>query len=335
MAQTTRKNRINDNRLVLEILIIVFLVILIFEGQLIYTMFTFRSSQETAEEEELSTEEEEAEQKAEADAGLSPVQSAGISLAGLSDANIREISLTAETQPSVSDPDNPAIVPRQSVPVDDSYFSDAVFIGDSRMEGFRNSSGITTGTFFTSVGMSLSSMTNSAIISTANGNVTVPAALSGGKYGKIYVMLGANDLGTYDWDAFKEGFAEVLNRFREIQPDAIIYVCGCIYVEEAKVTTGAYVNNANVDILNEILLEATEEEGDYFLNLNEALSDGAGALIAGASADGVHLNQEYYEIMLNYMKTHYIPVDEEEETEDWTESESETEAESGDQEGEA
>ncbi len=330
MAQSTRGNRISDNRLVLRIVIIVFLVIFIFEGQLLYTMFTFKPSEEASVEEESSVQTEE---PAQTDAGTSSSADAGTSsLAGLPD-TIEKEPAVSEALPTVSNPDSSAIVPRQPTPVDDSYFSDAVFIGDSRMEGFRNSSGITTGTFLTSVGMSLSSMTNSAIISTSSGNVTVPAALSGGKYGKIYVMLGANDLGTYDWEEFEEGFAAVLERFHEIQPDAIIYVCSCIYVEEDKVTTGDYVNNANADILNAILLQVCEDEGFYYLDLNEVLSNGSGALIEGASADGVHLNQEYCEAMLNYMKTHYIPDDNEEETE--SENKTGAEAGSGEEKGEA
>ena len=54
--------------------------------------------------------------------------------------------------------DSAAVVPAQSDSVDDSYFSDAVFIGDSRMEGFRNASGITQGTFLTGVGLSINDM---------------------------------------------------------------------------------------------------------------------------------------------------------------------------------
>ncbi len=320
MAQTSRRNRVNDHRLILRVLIIVFLVIFIFEGRFIYILFTFRPSQEVSAEQELSTE---AVESAETNADASSDIDEGISLAGILDTGRKNV------HPTVANPDSPSIVKAQSTPVDDSYFSDAVFIGDSRMEGFRNSSGITTGTFFTSVGMSLTSMTNQAIISTSQGSVTVPAALSGGTYGKIYVMFGANDLGTYDWEEFEDGFISVMERFRELQPEAVIYVCSCIYVEESKVTTGSYVNNENVDTLNAILLEVCEEDGYQYLNLNEIFSDGSGSLISDASSDGIHLNQEYCESMLNYMKTHYISIADEEETELESESESvETEPES-------
>lgn len=321
MAQgNRRRRRRSEFAYVLKLMIWVAAVIFIFEGRFIYTMITFDAS-ETVEvtssgtDGEIETEEVESET-------VYYVTSDDMYLAGLSDAGlvesetVQETETEPETHATVSDPDSTAIVREQAAAVDDSYFSDAVFIGDSRMEGFRNTSGITEGTFFTSVGMSLSSMTSSEIISDGEDKITVAAALSGGTYGKIYIMLGANDLGEYSWDDFKSGLISVMNRFEELQPDAIFYLCSCIYVEEDKVTTGDYINNENVDTLNSILLEVCEEEGYYYLDLNEELSDGYGSLIAGASSDGVHISAEYCKRMLDYMKTHYISVTEEEETEE-------------------
>ncbi len=309
MAQGKKRRRRRHDRLVLELLIIVAVVIFVFEGRLIQTMITQSSRNEAAEETvELATEGETDLSSSSSHVTISTSPASAGVLAGLSDPSSKEED-PAEKLPTVSDPYSSAIVPEQPVPVDDSYFDDAVFIGDSRMEGFRNTSGITSGTFFTSVGMSLSSMTSDAIISDGSSSITVAAALSGGYYRKIYIMCGANDLGEYDWDNFREELISVTERFMEIQPDAIMYLCSCIYVEEDKVTTGYYVNNENVDKLNSILLEVCEEKGYYYLDFNEVLSNGYGALIAGASADGIHLNEAYCEMMLDYLKTHYIPVD--------------------------
>ena len=197
------------------------------------------------------------------------------------------------------------------------------------MQGFQNASGITQGTFFTSVGMSLSAMQSESVIRTTEGNITVAAALSGNKYNKVYIMLGANDLGEYDWNSFHDGFTSCLQRFQEIQPDAIFYICSVIYVEESKVEGGAYVNNANVDKINSILLQVCEEQGYHYLDLNEVLSNGYGSLIEGASSDGVHIYEKYCKMMLDYLKNHYVTADtsdtkSESSTETETESESET-----------
>ncbi|MCD7745643.1 MAG: SGNH/GDSL hydrolase family protein [Lachnospiraceae bacterium] len=332
--QSRRKRHRSEFAFVIKLLLMVLLVIFIFEGRLIYTMFTFDSSgrvvssenEEKAGEDGTDPMDQETEEETESGAASgtgTAWNSYGAYLAGLSDAGLTgEVEEVKEPHDTVSNPDSTAIVREQEEAVDDAYFSDAVFIGDSRMEGFRNTSGITEGTFFTSVGMSLDSMTSEKIISDGTDTMTVAAALSGGTYGKIYIMLGANDLGEYSWDDFKTGFVSVTGRFLEIQPDAVLYICSCIYVEEDKVTTGDYINNENVDQLNEVLLEVCEEQGYYYLDLNEELSDGYGSLISGASEDGVHLAAEYCKKMLDYLKTHYVNAED-------TDTEHETETETG------
>ena len=331
------------DRLVLNLLILVTLVLVVFEGKLVYTMFRHHSSLReahatnssgTAVSSGGSVSESEPERRQSA-VSLPEITDGSYGekvLAGLPERlSATTVEAQPETQPetlpTVSDPDSAAIVPKAETPVDDSYFSDAVFIGDSRMEGFRNASGITQGRFFTSVGMSLSSMKSDPIIATEDGNITVAAALSGGSYSKIYIMLGTNDLGEYNWDSFREGFISVTQRFQEIQPDAILYVCSVIYVDESRAASTEYVNNANVDKINSILLDICEEEGYYYLDLNEILSNGYGSLIDGASSDGVHLYAEYCEQMLDYLKSHYIEVETpaEDETDDVTAAETESE----------
>lgn len=338
---STKKNRRKrrQDSTVLQLLIIVTVVIVLFEGKLIITMIQHSTTmhQPTASTEALQTEEEytpsdlaDSSDQSTSASPVSAVASSGqdATLAGLPQSAVSTTSAeTIEKLPTVSDPDSPAIVPKAKEPVDDSYFSDAVFIGDSRMEGFRNASGITQGQFFTSVGMSTSKMASEPIISTIDGNITVAAALSGGHYNKVYIMLGANDLGEYDWDSFHDLFVSATTRFRELQPDAIFYICSCIYVEESKVTTGSYVNNANVDTINSILLQICEEQGFYYLDLNEILSNGYGSLIDGASSDGVHIYEKYCKQMLDYLKNHYITSDTTSDDLYSSESETETEAE--------
>lgn len=341
MKTKKRKRKRQQDSIVLQLLIIVIAVLVIFEGKLVITMISHHAvmNQAGAVTEHNTKESDSSDQTESFDQAQISDQSQNVhsntsaagqdaTLAGLpQNTGVTAIPETEQTVPTVSNPDSPAIVPKSAEPVDDSYFSDAVFIGDSRMEGFRNASGITQGQFFTSVGMSTSKMASQPIISTADGNITVAAALSGGHYNKVYIMLGANDLGEYDWDSFHDLFVSATNRFREIQPDAIFYICSCIYVEESKVTTGSYVNNTNVDTINSILLQICEEQGFYYLDLNEFLSNGYGSLIDGASSDGVHIYEKYCKQMLDYLKNHYITIDTVSDELSSTEVETETETE--------
>lgn len=331
MAKTKHKRKKRHDSLVLQLMILVAIVLVVFEGRLVVTMVTHRSSVKS------STVTDSTAASAVQD-GTLQTQAANIAknsdtvLAGLPTvkaSSVAAASATPETHATTSDPSSSAIVPEAATSVDDSYFKDAAFIGDSRMQGFQNASGITQGTFFTSVGMSLSTMQTGDVIRTTEGNITVAAALSGSKYNKVYIMLGANDLGEYDWDSFHDGFTSCLQRFQEIQPDAIFYICSVIYVEESKVEGGSYVNNDNVDKINSILLQVCEEQGYHYLDLNEVLSDGYGSLIEGASSDGVHIYEKYCKMMLDYLKSHYVTADASDtksETGTEAETESETEA---------
>lgn len=340
--------------LVLELLILVAVVLVVFEGKLIYTMFTHNSSstaavssinninninnkKETLKEEDIEVSADTTPAVTVSENGSNDV--ADVALAGLSAMATGTVTATddVESNEPVDDGriseviDSPSVVKKQSTPVDDSFFSNSVFIGDSRMMGFRNTSGITQGTFLTSVGLSTGAMSDQ-VIASSEGNISVYQGLSGRQYDKIYLMLGTNDLGYYPWENFKPGFSNIIQQFHKLQPDAIIYVCSVIYLDEAKtIATTSYNNNDNVRKVNGYQLEVCEElDYCYYLNLNEIFTNGYGSLIPEASSDGIHLYDDYCKQMLTYMKEHYIPqsaFEQPEETEFSTEGSSEPESE--------
>ena len=321
-----RKYKKRNDTTVLRLLILVAVVLVVFEGRLVYTMFTQStigsinviqtgpSGDETAGEASVGGEElpdtPGSGNTSTVIAGWSADGSTGTgtaSLTGSGSAGSPENGSTPAPQTGSSTaPSSSAIVPMQPESKDDSFFTNAVFIGDSRMEGFRNASGITQGTFMTAVGMSIDELTDTTVL-TSEGNITVYQGLSGRQYDKIYVMLGTNDLGYYPWELFLPEVMETLETFHELQPDAIVYVCSVIYVEEAKTSTD-YVNNQNVNTVNGYLLEACEDlDYCHYINLNEIFDNGWGSLIEDASSDGVHLYAPYLNQMLDYLKCHYIP----------------------------
>ena len=339
-----KKRRQQNNMLVLELLIMVAIVLIVFEGKLIYTMFTHDSDTVTVTAgttKEIASGSEELETESAA-AGVS-VSSTGtasgtsvidVPLAGLSVA-AGSSDTSAEPETEVDDRiseyiDSPAVVQKQTTAVDDSFFADSVFIGDSRMMGFRNSSGITQGTFLTSVGLNTNSMSDQ-VIASSEGNISVYQGLSGRQNDKIYLMLGTNDLGYYPWENFKPNFSNIIQQFHKLQPNATIYVCSVIYVDESKTTT-SYNNNDNVRKVNGYQLEVCEEEDYcYYLNLNEIFTNGYGSLLEDASSDGIHFYEPYCKQMLTYLKSYYVPEDktasdaEEAETADSELTETETE----------
>jgi len=268
-------------------LILILIVLVVFEGKLLINIFQKDGlqSQVDAQIDELLADVRDVETESESE--TEPAAPA------------------TEAQPQPT-PQEPGITPEQPTPVDDSYFSDAVFIGDSRMKGFRNQSGITQGTFLTGVGMNVSDIFDKQYVHMYNEQITVFQALINTDYKKVYVMLGTNDLGEPSFDDFKERYRTCLKEIKRFAPNAVIYVLSVAYVEEAKIEDTSYVNNQNIDAVNEKILELCKEENYYYMNINEVLSNGNHSLAEGATSDGVHMYQEYCKIWLDYLKNHYV-----------------------------
>lgn len=290
MAHQKKRKRQQPGRF-LNMLILIFIVLIVFEGNLLINIFRKDSlkSQVNSQIDEIlaDSKKEETELSAESETPA---------------------DVTPETDSMApAAPSNPAIAVLQATPVDDSYFADAVFIGDSRMEGFRNQSGITQGTFLTGVGMDVVNIFEKPYIYMYNEYITVYQALINTHYKKVYVMLGTNNLGEPDFNDFKENYRVCLGEIKKLAPDAIIYVISVAYVEEAKVEDSTYVNNRNIDAVNEKILELCESEGYYYVDINEVLSNGNHSLTEGATSDGVHMYDSYCKIWLDYLKNHYVP----------------------------
>ena len=67
------------------------------------------------------------------------------------------------------------------------------------------------------------------------------SALRKRSFGKIYLEIGINEMGTGTVDSFMEAYEAAVDHLRELQPDAILYVCGIMYVEQSKSELKAFV----------------------------------------------------------------------------------------------
>ena len=97
---------------------------------------------------------------------------------------------TAEPTPT------PEPTPLQFTTVDASYFDDALFIGDSRTVGIAEYGNLKNATYFADVGLNVYVAQTKAVAVKNVGTVTLPQLLSQKTFGKVYIMLGINELGT-------------------------------------------------------------------------------------------------------------------------------------------
>lgn len=196
-----------------------------------------------------------------------------------------------------------------SAPVDDSYFDDAVFIGNSRTLGLQMYGGVTGATFWTSVGLTVSDVFTKQIVQLNGQWLTVADALKQGSYSKVYIMLGMNELGWVYESVYKEDYGRIIDVIRESHPDATIYVQSIIPVSKWKETNdsgGGTYTNANVIRLQKTLVELCEEKDVNYVNVAEVMQDSDGCLFSQATQDGAHLTPEYCKIWMDYLKTHTV-----------------------------
>lgn len=192
----------------------------------------------------------------------------------------------------------------ESEAVDDSYFADAVFVGDSRTEGLKMYSGLDSSQFFSSVGMDVDKVFTDQAVSLNGQLLTVAQALEQASYSKVYIMLGMNELGWVYESVFADNYARIIDTIRESHPDATIYVQSILPVSQWKDGSNDIYTNANVVRLQKALVAMCEEKGVNYVNVAEGIQDEQGHLPSEATQDGVHLTPEYCQRWMDYLKTH-------------------------------
>ena len=194
----------------------------------------------------------------------------------------------------------------ESDPVEDAYFADTVFLGDSRTEGFHLYSGLKEGEYLYAVGATVESVFTKPTQETAAGKVPMLDALAELECGKVYIMLGANELGWPRSEAFHDQYGKVIDRIREDQPDAEVVIQSILPVSAVQESKGSYVNNSRIQTYNAILEELALEKECPYLNVSEAVTGEDGCLRPELTTDGIHLNTAGCKEWLNYLRTHAV-----------------------------
>ena len=196
--------------------------------------------------------------------------------------------------------------------VENSYFDDAAFVGDSRTDGFMLYSGIGTGENLTSNGLSIFSLTDKKALTIDGEAYTLLDVLAMKEYGKVYLSLGINELGygSKNDGSFYRSYCAAIDEIRRLQPNAVIYVQGLIPVNEEQLEeyNGNKYNltNEHLRVFNGLLRQAAEEKQAVYLDLYTVFVDENGSLPGDASRDGVHLKKEPCKQWLEYLKTHTV-----------------------------
>lgn len=205
--------------------------------------------------------------------------------------------------------------PETEAAVEEAYFADAVFLGDSRTDGLKLFGGVNAGaSFIEHTGIMVFEVDNPKKGVRVDGKqYSVMDALALRQYGKVYVMYGVNELGYGDDAAFEAEFGSFVDRVRAIQPNAVLYIQNLVSINPEKAAANgqpAYVTNEKIAVYNEILARVAADKRAVLVDVNAALVDPeTGVIPKEGTTDGVHFSKDYYKKWYEYLKTHTVDAD--------------------------
>lgn len=182
-------------------------------------------------------------------------------------------------------------------------FADAVFIGDSRTEGLQINTGLTTARFLAAKGLKVDTALKDNVIKLKSGSKgTVIDGLKEGTYNRVYLMFGMNELGWPYLDVFTNRYEQLIDEIKKVQPNSTIYIQSIIPVTKEKSDNDSIYNNENISKFNKAIKDMADENGYIYVDVASAVMNSNSSLPSDASSDGVHLNKEYSQKWLNYLR---------------------------------
>lgn len=170
---------------------------------------------------------------------------------------------------------------------------DALFIGDSRTVGISEYAGIEDADFYANVGMSVYNVGDKPVSVPTVGKVTLDELLSKKQYGKIYIMLGINEIG-YDFDQTISKYKSLVDHIEEKQPGARIFVQANLHVTKRRSVSDSIVNNEAINRFNTAVSEIADGKKIFYMDVNSVFDDSEGNLSEEKSGDNAHLFAKYY-----------------------------------------
>ncbi len=176
--------------------------------------------------------------------------------------------------------------PTEPADVDESWFDDALFIGDSRVADMRDMARLGEADYFCATSMTVFQIMNATCTDVDFYSKNLDYVLSNNTYGKIYIHLGLNEIG-YGPDLIIEKFGELVDMIREKQPDAAIIIQSVMTVRDYFAKGGTFTLE-RIYGLNDRLKQFAEEEGLFYEETNDWAANEEGYMRPEISYDGAH-----------------------------------------------
>lgn len=184
---------------------------------------------------------------------------------------------------------------------DEDYFSDALFLGDSRTVGFYLYARIPGATYFARTSMTVYNAFYKKVSETSDtASYDLAELLTKKKFGKIYILLGINELG-YPHSSVVSTYSKLIDSIQQLQPDAKIIIQSNMHVTKKKSEDKTIFSNSLIDELNLKISRLADNKKVFYLGFEEIFDGPDGAMSSDYSGDGIHLYGKCYKLWRDWM----------------------------------
>lgn len=199
------------------------------------------------------------------------------------------------------------VIPPAHEPSDDSYFSDAVFVGDSMMDDIDMLDLFPTGHFVCLIGMSpLSAPRKQFHVSGSTELFNAYEATAAYEHAKIYILIGSNSLDHKTSNDSLSDYAVMLDQFLTCFPDSTIYLISpppmtWQYMKENSLSPVRIKN------FRDGLLMLAREKQCYFIDFYSAIANEDGYLPDQLDCgDGIHPSPKGLKTLEQFIRCHTV-----------------------------
>lgn len=217
----------------------------------------------------------------------------------------------SETISMVTEPPvKPSATEDPGIKLSDTYYKNAVFIGDALADGIGMYSLLPECNVYAKVGLTVKNVYSTAA---DNDTIAIIDQLKSKKYAKVFLAFGESELMSGNVSDFKKDYEELIGAVKDYQSSARIYLMAIPPVSEAA-STRYGITDSKIKSINSAIKQLASSMSVYYSDCYKGIVEKDGFLAEGVSADGINLDKATYLKMLDYMSKHsFIPGDEDEE----------------------
>ena len=213
---------------------------------------------------------------------------------------------------------NPTATATADIKLSETYYKDAVFIGNSLADGISLYGILPECSIYAKVGLSIKDVYSTAA---NNDTIAIIDQLKSKKYAKVFLAFGESELMSGDVSDFIADYEKLIDTVKSSQSSARIYVMAIPPISQSASTQYGITLN-RLKGFNSAIKELASSLSVYYCDCYTALANEGGYLDDNVSSDGINLNKSTYLEMLDYITNHsYIPGEDGEDTSDISDDE--------------